>query len=197
MKAKDLPTYYNMCEILEHNLEHRADKIALFSEFGSLTFQEASNQVNQVGNALTRSGVRFGDCVAILSPDLPEWVITFFAIAKIGGIALGINTSLKTEEYDHIMRDARVRVLVVHASMLTLIESILCRHNALTKVIVIGVDEDDRYTKFTDWIALESNKLDAEPTHRDDFCSLHYSSGTTGLPKGVFHAHKVIWRGSL
>ena len=190
MKAKDLPTYYNMCEILEHNLEHRADKIALFSEFGSLTFQEASNQVNQVGNALTRLGVRFGDCVAILSPDLPEWVITFFAIAKIGGIALGINTSLKTEEYDHIIKDARVRVLVVHASMLTLIESILCRHNALTKVIIIGVDEDDRYTKFTDWIALESNKLDAEPTHRDDFCSLHYSSGTTGLPKGVFHAHK-------
>ena len=190
MKARDLPTYYNMCEILEHNLQHRADKIALLSEHGTLTFQEASNQVNQVGNALTRSGVRFGDCVAILSPDRPEWVTTFFATAKIGGIALGINTLLKPEEYDHIIKDARVRVLVVHDSMLAVLQPILSRHNTLTKVVVIGVDESTNYTNFTDWIALESSKLDAEKTHRDDFCSLHYSSGTTGLPKGVFHSHK-------
>ena len=190
MKAKDLPTYYNMCEILEHNLEHRGDKIALLSENGSLTFQEASNQVNQIGNALKRSGVRFGDCVAILSPDLPEWVTTFFAIAKIGGIALGINTLLKIEDYDHILRDARVRVLVAHESLLSSIEPILCRQNALTKIIVIGENKGDKYSKFADWIALESIKLDNEQTHRDDFCSLHYSSGTTGFPKGVFHAHK-------
>ena len=190
MKTRDLPTYYNMCEILEHNLQHRPDKIALLSEYGTLTFQEASNQVNQVGNALTRSGVRFGDCVAILSPDRPEWVTTFFATAKIGGIALGINTSLKLEEYNHILGDARVRLLIVHDSMLALVEPILSRHNTLTKVVVIEVDESANYTNFNDWVAFESNKLSAEKTHRDDFCSLHYSSGTTGLPKGIYHSHK-------
>ena len=55
MKAADLPTYYNICEILEHNLEHRGDKIALLSENGSFTFREVSEQVNRVGNALIRS----------------------------------------------------------------------------------------------------------------------------------------------
>ena len=49
MKAADLPTYYNICEILEHNLEHRGDKIALLSENGSFTFREVSEQVNGVG----------------------------------------------------------------------------------------------------------------------------------------------------
>ena len=52
MKAADLPLYYNMCEILEHNLETRAEKTALFSTDGSMTFREVSSQVNQVGNAL-------------------------------------------------------------------------------------------------------------------------------------------------
>ena len=84
MKADDLPQFYNMCEILEHNLQTRAGKTAILSDDGSMTFAEVSQQVNQVGNALTALDVRFGDCVAILCPDRIEWVTSFFAIGKIG-----------------------------------------------------------------------------------------------------------------
>ena len=190
MKAADLPFDYNMCEILERNLENRADKTALLSDYGTRTFREVSDEVNKVGNALARLGLGFGECVAILSPDRPEWVSTFFATAKIGGVALGMNTLLSVQEYDYILRDARVRVLVVYEKMLDLVKPILSNHHILKKVILIGDDQDTNYTTFKEWIQGEDTKLEAEQTHRDDFCSLHYSSGTTGMPKGVLHAHK-------
>ena len=190
MKAADLPTYYNICEILEHNLEHRGDKIALLSENGSFTFREVSEQVNRVGNALIRSGVQFGECVAILCPDRPEWVSVFFATAKIGGVALGLNTLLKTDEYDYILKDARVKVLVVHDSLKPLVEPIIKKHDTLIKVITVTDNKSIKCTTFTDWIDGEKSELDSATTHREDFCSLHYSSGTTGVPKGVLHMHK-------
>ena len=190
MKAADLPTDYNMCEILEHNLKNRSDKTALWSEYGQFTFREVSEQVNKVGNALTRLGIGFGECVAILCPDQPEWIFTFFATAKIGGVALGMNTMLSIEEYDYIFKDARVSVLVISENLLSLVEPILSNHKMLTKVIVIGAKENANYTSFANWINDEDTKLEAAQTHRDDFCSLHYSSGTTGMPKGVLHAHK-------
>ena len=61
MRMTDLPLYYNAVDILEHNLAERADKVALYSLEGDMTFQEVSAQANQVGHALKKLGVRLKD----------------------------------------------------------------------------------------------------------------------------------------
>src|SRR5262245_44196274 len=124
MRAADLPLYYNAVDILERNLPARANKVALLSQEREMTFQEVAQEANQVGNALKKLGVRMGDFVGILSLDVPEWVTAFFGIFKVGGIAIGMNTLLKPNEYDYILRDSRARVLIVHEALLNGIEEI-------------------------------------------------------------------------
>lgn len=190
MRATDLPLYYNAVDILERNLPERADKVALYSLEREMTFQAVSDEANRVGNALEKLDVRFGDTVGILTLDGPEWVTSFFGTLKTGAIALGMNTLLTTSEFEYILRDSRARVLIVHESLWPAIEKIRDKLSFLGHVIVIGEGGRPGDVSYRDWISGEPTELEAAPTHRDDFCSLNYSSGTTGEPKGILHAHK-------
>ncbi|MCG8349112.1 MAG: benzoate-CoA ligase family protein [Chloroflexales bacterium] len=190
MNSTDLPVYYNVVDILEHNLAARADKVALYSVERTMTFREVQDEVNQVGNALKSLGIRFGETVAILAPDSAEWVTTFFGVMKIGAIALGLNTLLKAHEYAYMLRDSCARAIVVHAALLPAITAIRDQAPDLDHVIVLGAHNHPEYLCFETWIGEHSTELAATPTHRDDFCALNYSSGTTGEPKGILHAHK-------
>ena len=192
MTADDLPEYYNAIEILEHNLAKRANKTALYSDANTLTFLEVSSEVSRVGNALTKMGVGFGDVVGILAPDSAEWVTSFFATLKIGAIALGMNTLLTPDEFSHILRDSRAKILIVHASLLDSIEKAREQAEHLERVVVIGQTMRESDPSFHDWIKGESDTLETTKTHREDIAMLNYSSGTTGEPKGIPHAHKDL-----
>lgn len=199
MRASDLPLTYNAVQILEHNLPARADKTALYSLDRSLTFQQVRDEVNRVGSALKQLDVRMGDTVAILNLDNAEWAIAYFACLKIGAVAVGMNTLLKPHDHAFILNDCRARVLLVHQSLLPAIDAVLDRLPFVEHVIVIGgaaqtfeVSETSKVLKYAEWIANQSTALETAPTHRDDFCALNYSSGTTGEPKGILHAHKDL-----
>ncbi len=201
MNASDLPLNYNAIDILERNLSTRPDKVALYSAEREMNFRQVCDEVNQAGHALKKLGVRMGETVAILSLDGAEWVTTFFGIVKIGAVAVSINTLLKPHELAYIFRDSRARVLIVHQALLPSIQPIRDQMEFVEHIVVIGGDhigaelvpartDEGQPRPYSDWIANESRDLNAAPTHRDDFCSLNYSSGTTGEPKGILHAHK-------
>ncbi len=190
MKISDLPLHYNCIDMLEHNLAKRADKLALYSLEREMTFRQIAQEVNQVGNALKKLGVRMGEFVAILSLDLPEWVTSFCATLKIGGVAVGMSTTLTSPEYAYMLDDCRARVLIVHETLLPRIEVIRTGRPFLEHVVVIGRPGGKGDIAYADWIKGETTEFRAAPTHRDDFCTLNYTSGTTGPPKGIPHAHK-------
>jgi len=192
MVAADLPHYYNAVHILEHNLAERAEKLALYSPQRNLTFRQVSQEANQVGHALARLGVKFGDVVGILAFDGPEWVTSFFGTLKIGAVALGMNTLLTPGEFAHILRDSRARVLLIEAKLLDSIEPIRDKLEFLDRVVVIGEPRRESDLRYADWIRPESTELRTVETHREDLATLNYSSGTTGEPKGIPHAHKDL-----
>ena len=191
-KASDLPLYYNAVDILERNLAGRADKVALYSSDRNVTFQEASAEANRVGNALSRLGVQFGDVVGILAFDSAEWVSSFFGSLKIGAVSLGMNTLLTPSEFAHILRDSRAKVLIVQEALQEAISEIRDEAEFLEHVIVIGKPKRKSDPSFHDWITGESAELEITVTHREDIATLNYSSGTTGEPKGIPHAHKDL-----
>lgn len=191
LRMSDLPLNYNAVHILEHNLSTRPDKTALYSLERTMTFQEVAAEVNQVGNALKKLGVRMGDYVALLSVDGAEWITTFFATLKIGAVHVGLNTLLTAAEYDYILNDCRARLLIIHEMLLPKLLEIWDKQRFLEHVIVIG-GENGRFPTYHQWIASETAELDIAPTHREDICTLNYSSGTTGMPKGILHAHKDL-----
>jgi acyl-CoA synthetase (AMP-forming)/AMP-acid ligase II len=78
VRAADLPARYNAAEILEHNLAERAGKTALSGPAGERSFAEVADEANRAGSALRGLGLRPGDRVALLLPDLPEWPACFF-----------------------------------------------------------------------------------------------------------------------
>jgi benzoate-CoA ligase family protein len=192
MRASDLPLYYNAVDILERNLAARADKVALVSAERELTFGQAAREVNQVGRALLKLGVRPGECVGLLCLDCAEWVTAYFGTIKIGAVSLGMNTLLKPHEHAFVLRDARVRVLIVHAALLPAVEPIRQEMPSLEDVVVVGGRGRAGDLSFAEWIAGEPAELEVVETHREDFCTLNYSSGTTGDPKGIFHAQKDL-----
>lgn len=192
MRGADLPLYYNAVEILERNLAARPDKLALIGDERSLSFAEVAAEVNRVGNALRSLGVRFGEHVAVLAPDSAEWVAAFFGTLKIGAIHVGLNTLLKPADYAYMLRDCRAVAIFVHEAMLPAIEAVRSELPQLAHVIVIGAEAPAGARRYADLIAAQPVTLEAERTHRDDYCTLNYSSGTTGEPKGILHAHKDL-----
>ena len=177
------------------------------------TFRNVSDEVNRVGNALLGVGLQPGESVAILLPDTTEWATTFFACLKTGTVAVGINTLLTPRELAQILRESRARVLVVHHTLLagalpspedpSFVEHVVVvgggahmtagggQANTATSAgtatapTIGGPTIHDWVT----WIADEPSTLEATDTHREDFATLNFSSGTTGEPKGIYHTH--------
>lgn len=192
-RAVDVPASYNAVDILERNLTARSEQVAIHSADRTLTFAGVSAEVDLVAAGLRASlGFRQGEVAAILSPDRAEWVTAFFGTIKAGGIVASLNTLSKPDSYDYMLRDSRARVLFIDASLLSLVESVRHGQPFLEHVVVIGGAGVAGDIRFDDLLGVRPGSAPAAPTHRDDICMLNYSSGTTGEPKGIPHAHKDL-----
>ena len=166
MKIADLPLQYNTVDVLEHNLGARTDKIALYSLEREMTFREVSEEVNQVSNALEKFGVRMDSFVGILSLDVPEWVTSFFGVMKVGGVAVGMSTTLTAPEYAYMLDDSRAMVLIVHETLVPKIEDMLAERVFLKHVVVIGSAQSATRIEtfgYDDWIRGESKERASAP----------------------------------
>src|SRR3989449_770574 len=167
------------------------DRLALVDGVSGrqLTYGALADGVNRVACALRRRGFKKGDVFAIFSPNLPEYPIAFHAVASLGGIITTLNSLYTPRELSDQLRDSHARyLLTVPAFMDRATEAI--SGLPIDEVFVFG--QAPAATPFSELISQAPEPLTVEIDPAEDVVALPYSSGTTGLAKGVMLTHRNL-----
>jgi O-succinylbenzoate-CoA ligase len=161
-----------------------------------LTFRELNARANRVANALRLLGVKKGDRVGLLLMNGAEFVETFFAVAKIGAVNVPLNFRLVGDELEFIVKDAGATVLISSAELAPLVADLQGRGDRtdIAHWVQVGGEAPSFSASYDSWIANASPLEPVAVGGDDDLVFIMYTSGTTGLPKGVMHTHSsVMW----
>jgi acyl-CoA synthetase (AMP-forming)/AMP-acid ligase II len=179
------------------NTGERADKAALIDgpSGRAITFSELEDAIARVAASLARRGFKKGDVFGILSPNVPEYAIVFHAVAVLGGINSPVNPLYTEHEIGHQLKDAGARFLVTVPQFLA--KARLAAHEAGIEELFVfenaggdsNGDETNGATPFSSLLEGDGDVPEVAINPREDLVALPYSSGTTGLPKGVMLTH--------
>jgi long-chain acyl-CoA synthetase len=167
----------NLRELLEQRAEENAEKIFLFSESDGRqwTYAEFNKSINRAANMLKANGIGRGDVVSLLLPNSAEYIIAYFACFKLGAIANPVNSLLKAEEIEFVVRNSEAKLLLADSQFTLTIENISLPN-------VISFDDEKIAESF-------SEDLENTSVKTDDEAIIIYTSGTTGKPKGCLLTH--------
>ncbi|MDA8235271.1 MAG: long-chain-fatty-acid--CoA ligase [Clostridia bacterium] len=184
----------NLAEIVNKNALRIPQRPAIISEQGQLTWQEFYLQVNQMGNALRKLGVTKGDRVAMYLPNSPEYVVTYFAISKLGAIAVPFNIMYKSSEIDYIINNSGAKVLVAAAEEAQkYVMNIRDKLPSLQELIIVGEHQITDALSYSLLLAEASGELETLECAPNDILTILYTSGTTGQPKGAMLTHENLY----
>ncbi len=159
------------------------------------TYSDLNTRTNRLANGLADIGVTAGDHVAILLMNCSEFVETFFAVGKLGATLVPLNWRLTSDELEFILKDSGSTTLVFGPEFSDQVSEIKSRgyKTNLSRYVQLGGVKLEFATDFT---ALTEKHAETEPTIAggdDDLLFIMYTSGTTGLPKGVMHSHRTVF----
>ena len=181
--------YNAVTYLLDRNIDAgRGNKLAYTDTVSELSYGELQTQTRKLANLLKRLGVRREERAAMLMLDTVEFPIVFLGAMRAGVVPVPFNTLLTADQYAYVLADSRARVLFISEALLPVVKDVLGRMPDLAHVVVVGKDAHG-YLKFADEIARESDEFATVATHRDEPAFWLYSSGSTGMPKGVRHLH--------
>jgi acyl-CoA synthetase (AMP-forming)/AMP-acid ligase II len=177
-----------LTQFVLQGLEGLEDKPALIDgpTGRALTYGQLVKSIRLVAASLAARGFKKGDVFAIYSPNLPEYAIIFHAVSLIGGINTTVNPLYTVEELNFQLRDSGAKFIVTISAFLDkAIEAV--RETKVEEIFTF--DQAEGATPFAALFQSDGLPPEVEINPREDLVALPYSSGTTGLPKGVMLTH--------
>ncbi len=172
-----------------HAAEGRGKKVAVQMLERTVTYTELLENVNRFGNTLKGLGIRPGERVVMVVKDCPEYFFVFWGAVKIGAIPVPLNGLAPANDFEFIFRHSGCSAIFYSQEFAATVETALAACSPRPKV-VLSIDAGRE--SLTELSRNASPQLDAVYARAEDDCFCLYSSGTTGLPKGVIHAHGDI-----
>lgn len=185
----DIPAVTITAHVLRRGSQ-LADRVAIRDASGSssYTYAELDKAIHQLAGGLAQRGIEPGKVVGLMAPNLPEYAVVFHGVAVAGAAVTTINPTYGPKEVQHQLQDAGATILFT-VPMFAETALAAVADTQVTEVVVIG-DAVPGTTPMADLFADPIAQVPVDPaTHT---VVLPYSSGTTGLPKGVMLSHRNL-----
>jgi long-chain acyl-CoA synthetase len=188
-------TITTIADVVRTHGADRPDAPALEVDGRSVNFAELDRRSSQVAQALRAEGVGPGDRVAFIDKNGLEWFEVTFGLAKLGAVNVSVNWRLAPAEMAQIINDAQAEVLIVGAEFVPHVEKV---ESDLARVrTIVAVGGHDRWPSYADWADAAATHDPGVVSSGDDVAYQLYTSGTTGLPKGVMLTNDNFFKGVI
>ena len=185
----DKPT--NTAGIIRKWAVETPEKAAMVFEGSITTWRQLDERSNRIANALAAAGVAKADRVVFIDKNGPAYFEVAFGVAKLNAVLVAANWRLAPPEMIYTINDAQAKVVVVGPDFIPLIEQIASELSTVTKIVVTA--DHPKWESFDDFVASGANTDPGAPSDWSDVAMQLYTSGTTGLPKGVMLANSNMF----
>jgi acyl-CoA synthetase (AMP-forming)/AMP-acid ligase II len=202
--ASNLITRVNIGDALTRTAARMPDQPAVVDGDRRWTYAQLDERVNRVAHGLLGRGYRRGDALALASGNSCEFLVTYFACAKIGVVCVPMNLGWRADEIAYVLDHSEARGIVVESQLVPQVVPAVEKVPTVREVVVaVGTGAaydqtllDREWSTFADLHAEDASSPEVIVGERDAVSYL-YTSGTTSFPKGVVGSHLAIYLESL
>ncbi len=185
-------------QLLHSSMMHAADQEIVYRDQKRFTYLTLQERIHRLADGLASLGVRPGDTVGVLDWDTHRFLESFFAIPMMGAILQTVNVRLSHEQILYTIEHAGATTLLVNVEFRELLAAIRPRLTKVKAVIFMSdgdataEHESEAAGHYEDMLASASPEFDFPDFDENTQATTFYTSGTTGLPKGVYFSHRQM-----
>jgi 4-hydroxybenzoate-CoA ligase len=186
-----LRDYNAAVDFVDRNVaEGRGDKTAFVDPSRNITYGELQDAAARIGPMLARMGIEPENRIALILLDTVDFPTLFWGAIRAGIVPVLLNTRLTADQYRYLLEDSRAKAAFVSTALLPLVLE-AARDVATVKAVVVVGGGPDSVPRLDSLLSAENEGSAPARTCADEIAYWLYSSGTTGMPKGVMHVHST------